>query len=133
METLDTVKSYVEEVRVLLLDVLHPHRYKDHQIVAALNTALLDMRRIRADLFIHRHGNHVPRFESADAEETVPIEPQFRLVLVYSMAGQVLLRDEEDVQDARANSFRMMANAMLTGMPVPAMQGGTPPPGSPQR
>ena len=130
-ERLDTVESYVNEVRTLLLDRRSPHRYKDHEILTALNTSLAEARRVRADLFIYRHGNHVPYFTSVSGE-TVPIETQFRLAFVYGIAGIVLERDEEDVQDVRANAFSGKFYDLLVGIKPQPLQGGTKGPGNPQ-
>lgn len=133
-EHLETVHDYVRSVRTLLLDKVHPHRYKDHEIVAALNNALLRARTLRADLFLRHHGRVPAFFEDDDAE--VHFEPQFRLGLVYGIAWQVLARDEDDIQDARANSFRAQFEEMLTGKsmgPPAPLQGGSVPPGNAQR
>ena|SRR5208282_805410 len=130
-ERLDSVESYVKEVRTLLLDKVRPHRYKDEEILTALNTSLGEARRLRADLFVYRDGNHVPYFTSISGE-TVPIETQFRLALIYGIAGHVLERDDEDVQDARANAFGNMFYAILVGVKPEPLTGGNKGPGSPQ-
>jgi len=130
-ERLDSVQSYVDEVRTLLLDRTHPHRYKDHEIVTALNTSLAEARRLRADLFVYRHGNRVPYF-TAISGETVPIDTQFRLAFVYGIAGHVLERDDEDVQDQRANAFTGMFYDLLIGIKPTPLSGGNRGPGSPQ-
>ena len=130
-DRLDSVESYVREVRTLLLDLRHPHRYKDHEILTALNTSLAEARRLRADLFIYRHGNHVPYF-TAVSGDTVPIDTQFRLAFVYGIAGHVLERDDEDVQDVRANSFRGMFYDLLIGIKPQPLQGGNRGPGNAQ-
>ena len=130
-ERLDSVESYVNEVRTLLLDKRKPYRYKDSEILTALNTSLTEARRLRADLFVYRHGNHVPWF-SAISEEIVPIETQFRLAFVYGIAGHVLERDDEDVQDQRANAFSGMFYDILIGLKPAPLTGGNKGPGSPQ-
>lgn len=131
---LATVHDYVKEVRVLLLDKVHPHRYKDHEIVTAFNNALLQGRALRADLFVTRWGSDVPSF-TADDDAEVRLEPQFRLAFVYGTAWQVLTRDEDDVQDARASGFRNLFHEILTGRPAmtPAAVGGSVAPQSPQK
>jgi hypothetical protein len=130
---LQTVDDYVQEVRVLLQDKVQPFRYDDADVVAAFNNALLEGRRVRADLFVTRWGSRVPVFDSDDTGE-VEIEPQFRLAFVYGTAWQVLTRDEDDVQDARATGFRALFEEILTGNrpQVPAAVGGSVPPKSPQ-
>src|SRR5208282_530726 len=128
-ERLDSVQSYVDEVRTLLLDRRSPYRYKDEEILTALNTSLAEARRLRADLFIYRHGNHVPYFTAVSGEK-VPIDTQFRLAFVYGIAGHVLERDDEDVQDVRANAFNGNFYEMLIGIKPAPLQGGTPGPKS---
>src|SRR5208282_1079154 len=130
-ERLDSVQSYVDEVRTLLLDRRSPHRYKDHEILTALNTSLAEARRLRADLFVYRHGNHVPYF-TAISGEVVPIDTQFRLAFVYGIAGHVLERDDEDVQDVRAASFTSQFYSILIGIQRPLTTGGNKGPGNAQ-
>lgn len=126
---LETVAGYVKDVRGILLDKTRPYRYTDTALLVALNLALLEGRRLRPDLFICGYGLEVPHYEVISGEE-VPIEGQFRLAFVYGVVAQVLLRDEEDVQDARANSFRSMFEDMLLGVRRHPVQGGTPTPAS---
>ena len=130
-ERLDSVESYVREVRTLLLDRRKPYRYSDSEILTALNTSLAEARRLRADLFVYREGNHVPYF-TAVSGEVVPIETQFRLAFVYGIAGHVLERDDEDVQDQRANAFNGMFYDLLIGIKPQPLGGGNKGPGSPQ-
>ena len=130
-ERLDSVESYVKEVRTLLLDKRKPYRYHDDEILSALNSSLAEARRLRADLFIYRHGNHVPYF-TAVSGDPVPVETQFRLAFVYGIAGIVLERDDEDVQDVRANAFSGKFYYLLVGIKPQPLQGGTKGPGNPQ-
>ena len=73
-ERLDSVESYVREVRTLLLDRRKPYRYSDSEILTALNTSLAEARRLRADLFVYRHGIKVPWFDSVSATPS-PLTP----------------------------------------------------------
>jgi hypothetical protein len=127
-----TVSGYVKDVRVILLDTIQPYRYSDPEILVGLNTALLEARRLRADFFVTRWGNDVPQFEAVDGQD-VPIEPQFRMGFVYGIAAHTLLRDDEDVQDNRANSFLDKFHDILVGVRPAPIQGGTPGPGSAQK
>lgn len=133
-EQLLTVSDIISDARTLLLDTIGPNRYTDTELLVGLNTALLEVRRVRADLFLGRYKGHVPRFNNVDGE-TVHIEPQFRLALVYGTLAHALMRDEEDVQDARANAFEAKMIRLLVGNPLQAAQltGGTPGPGNAQR
>lgn len=126
-ETLETVIDYITDVRTLLLDTIQPYRYDDPSLLVSFNVALLEARRLRPDLFIFHYGSHVPSFDSSNSEE-VRIEAPFRVALVYGTCGHALMRDQEDVQDARANSFIAAFRYILAGGPQPAMAGGTPEP-----
>jgi hypothetical protein len=130
---LQTVSEYVEDARELLLDKISPYRYSDTSLVAALNLALLDARRLRPDLFVYRWGNRVPNYLAVDGQD-VPIEHQFRKGIVYGLVSHALARDQEDVQDQRSNLFMQTMEDILIGTRRTPIQGaGTPAPQSPQR
>ena len=122
---LETVSDFVADARTLLQDMVQPYRYSDPEILVALNTALLEGRRLRADLFVTRWGNRVPAFDAVSGEY-VPVEPQFRLAFVYGAVAHTLLRDEEDVQDDRSNAFLEKFHDILVGMRPSPIKGGTP-------
>ena len=125
--------DYVNDARTILLDTTVPPRYGDDDMLVALNVTLLEARRLRPDLFVYKHFNRVPMY-GAVSGEAVPIEPQFRLPIVYGIVAHAMLRDEEDVPIERANSFLSKFQSMLTGIMVgpsaPTRQ--TPPPGQGQ-
>lgn len=123
-----TVKDYIKYARRLLQDKRQPYRYTDDAIVEALNMALAEARRLRADFFI-KHQGRVPTFD-CESDEPVPIEPQFRLGFVHGIVWQVYEQDEEDVNDARANTYMASFHAMMTGVQPTPVQGGTPGPGN---
>ena len=127
-----TVEDYITDVRVLLQDTVTPNRYTDPELLAAFNTALLEGRRLRPDLFIFKWGNRVPSFSAVTGQE-VHIEEQFRLAFVYGTCAHALRRDDDDVQDERANSFFNVFQTLLIGVKVPPITGGTPGPGAPQK
>lgn len=122
-----TVQGFVKGVRTLLQDKIAPYRYEDTSVLAALNLALLEGLRLRPDLFICRYGIVVPQYEAISGEE-LPFEAQFRLAFEYGAAAHVLMRDTEDVQDARANTFNDNFHAMLVGVRPSPIHGGTPTP-----
>lgn len=124
---LHTVQGFVKGIRSLLQDKHEPFRYPDNTILAALNLALLEGLRLRPDLFLCRGKIVVPQYNAVSGDE-IPIEPQFRLAFEYGGAAHVLLRDEEDVQDSRANTFNENFHDMLVGVRPHPVQGGTPSP-----
>lgn len=131
---LETVEGYIEDARTLLLDKISPYRYSDDSLLAALNLALLEGRRLRPDLFVYKHGGVKVPYYTAVSGDRVPIEEQFRLAFVYGLVAHAILRDTEDVQDARSNLFMQTMHDILIGVRLTPITGaGTPGPGSPQK
>ena len=126
-ERLGSVSDYIQDIRTMLLDKMEPYRYSNEELLVAFNTCLLEGARLRPDLFFTKYGNRVPYYEAITGEE-VPIEPKFRLSFVYGTAAHALARDDEDVQDQRANTFRDVFESFLIGKRVAPIQGGTPGP-----
>jgi hypothetical protein len=122
-EPLLTVEDYIAEARVLLLDKVRPYRYEDDELLAALNLAVIESRRLRADLFVRRRGSSVPYFATVSSVE-VGIEMQFRLGFLYGIVAHAMIRDEEDVQDARANTFYGRFHDILVGTKQRAFPAG---------
>lgn len=134
----DTVGSYIKDARVLLQDCIPPLRYSTASLTAALNVTLLRGRELRPDIFATTLDS-TPQYyidENEDAlldndpfptdvpntstlyDAWVPIEEQFRPAFVYGLIGHALMRDQEDIEDARANSFVRMFEKMLLGTAV---------------
>lgn len=109
--TLDTVQDYVAAARTLLQDAVEPYRYDDSNFVDALNFALLQARLLRSDLFMGR----APDSFAANDDTAVTMDVQYRMALVYFVAGHVQLQDEEDTQDSRAAAFLQKFTALLVG------------------
>ena len=113
---LQTVSDYIGDARTLLQDTVPPYRYQDDSLVTALNLACLETRRLREDLFAFYRDT--PQFDPDDQGVTVPLEARFRLALLYQTCAHALMRDQEDIQDARSSQFTSAANAILVGNPV---------------
>lgn len=126
---LKTVAGYVKAARGLLLDKTQPYRYSDDALLVGLNLAIDEAARLRPDIFFCRYETVIPEYDAVSGDE-VPVERKFRQALLNGMAGYTLMRDEEDVQDARANLFLTRMYDMLTGVrPAAAPQNaGTPAP-----
>jgi len=116
MPALDTVGKIVDYSRVLLQDTLEPFRYPTADLINELNAGLLDARRLRPDLFLYT-STDVPSYSATS--EIVDIDQQYRMALVYFIAGQAQLRDEEDVTDVRAIAFISRFTTMLTEPMMP--------------
>ena len=112
---LDTVQDYIDRARVLLQDQVEPFRYPTLDLVEALNMAVLETRRLRPDVVQSYLRTALPEFSTADLAASVPVDPQYRVAFVYYICGQAQLRDDEDMQDARASGFlNKFVSQMLT-------------------
>jgi hypothetical protein len=113
--TYNTVADYMRDARNLLQD-------------KALNVALLETRRQRADLFVYNRKvkGQTQSFTAVD-DTYVDMEPSFRLGLLYRLCGHALARDQEDVQDIRATSFFNLANGVFVGRGLGVVAGGSGP------
>jgi len=105
MPALETVGQYLEESRRLLQDEVVPYRYPDKDLIDALNIALMEARRLRADLFLPLF--ELPWFDPGetpgpDLTKPVTIDPMYRSSLVYYVVGRMQLRDDEPTTDQRA-------------------------------
>jgi hypothetical protein len=129
--TLNTVKKYVDEARVLIQDVLPAYRYSDPSILSAINIAMLETSRKRQDLFVFntKVNGQVQAFTAVD-DTYVEIEPPFRLGVLFRICGHAVARDQEDYQDARATAFFAMSDVVLIGRSsTPPLVGGSGPGG----
>lgn len=115
MPTLNTVQDYITDSRTLLQDVIVPYRYDDASLLVALNTALLEGRRLRPDLFVYHNHGDVPSFTTVDMTE-VHMEGPFRMAFVFGTCAHALARDQEDTQDVRASRFMGIFNDLLIGV-----------------
>ena len=115
---LETVEDYVAEARTLLQDLIEPYRYTDAELLSALNMTLLDVRRLRPDLFlgdgITTTLDEIEQFAAVNADE-VDIEQQFRYAVLFGVCASALLRDSEDDTDQRAGKFlKLFRDKLLT-------------------
>jgi hypothetical protein len=114
---LETVGQYLVESRRLLQDEIAPYRYPDSDMVDALNIALLEARRLRADLFLPAFT--LEWFDSTASDlapikaKPVTMDPMYRQSFVYYIVGRMQLRDDETTTDARAASLLTKFTAQL--------------------
>lgn len=123
--TLAAVQDYISDGRTLLQDTLSPYRYDDPSMLVALNTAMLEGYRMRPDLFIFTGDGSIPTYAANDSTP-VPIDPQFRTAFLFGMCAHALMRDQEDVQDARSATFNSAFHDLLIGVRPTSIAGGTP-------
>jgi hypothetical protein len=131
---LNTVADYSTDVRTLVQDTVPSFRYTDLEFLVALNVTLMEMRRLRADVFLGQPFATLPQdYTQADtganpyvaANDTTDmtwIDQQFRLAVVLGIVAHLILRDQEDVQDARSSAFMQGFNTILVGGPWGGIQ-----------
>lgn len=103
MAALSTVGDYIARARVLLQDTISPYRYSDDELTHNISLGFLEIRRLRPDLVMNVADANLPDYSSSG--QNVDIDVQYRVALLYYVIGQAQLRDEENVQDARASVF----------------------------
>ena len=115
MPALETVGQYLQESRRLLQDQVVPYRYEDGDLIDALNIAILEAKRLRADLFLPLFDLQWfnPEESPPDLAQVVTIDPMYRPALVYYVVGRMQLRDDEPTVDARAGAFLQKFTSQL--------------------
>lgn len=101
------IGGLISQVRTLLQDQSlagSEYRYSDDSLIMNLNMGLLEMFRIRPDIFLAEYFT-VPQYTIGQFDSALPIEQQFVPSLIYYIVGMTQLRDDEGEQDARASAF----------------------------
>src|SRR5215468_1565667 len=116
-QQVSVVGDVVDQVRTLVQDTDNSsgqYRYSTDSIVTALNQGMLDLFRIRPDLFLEAKFV-VPAFSVGGLDATLGIEQQYLPPLIYYVVGLVQVRDDEQNQDQRAMAFlKTFSQAVLT-------------------
>lgn len=105
-----TVADVKARVKSVLKDKVDPIRYADTDIVDAINDALLEVRRIRPDLYLKKKFK-VPVL-SIDSDQ-LPVEDLAFNSVVYFVVGTMMLRDDEFAVDGRAMALIDRGTALL--------------------
>jgi len=109
-----TYSQVIERARRILQDEdTDNYRYSDESLADAVNDALLEVRRVRPDLFISASFS-VTDVDFADmANVQIPIEDFYFQTLVYLTSGYQMLRDDEFSMDSRAVNLLNKGTAQL--------------------
>lgn len=106
-----TVGDYLRQARNLLQDTYAgAYRYSDDELVDALNNAVIEMQKLRPDLFTETTPSP---YSSASTGTAVEVPALYAMPPLYYMVGAVQLRDDENTQDARASGFMQKFTAQL--------------------
>lgn len=117
-EQFGTVGDLLDQIRILLQDTDlsgGEYRYSDASIVTNINMGLLEMYRIRPDIFLELNFQ-VPVYNSAAKDAVITIEKQHVPAVIYYAVGMTQLRDDEGTQDARASAFLTKFTSMLAAI-----------------
>jgi len=117
-EAFAVLGDLLSQIRVLLQDtdtLGSEYRYSNSSIVANINMGLMEMYRIRPDIFLELNFT-IPVYNDAALDAAITIEPQHVPALVYYAVGMTQLRDEEGTQDSRASSFLAKFTSMLVAV-----------------
>ena len=101
--TIRTVEGLIAQARVLLLDTIVEYRYSDDELLEALNISLLEIRRIRPDLFL-LDPTTIPEYTTVDST-AIDVDIMYLNAVLHFVVGQAHLRDEEETTDSRASAF----------------------------
>lgn len=115
---LDTVGQIVDRARTLLQDTVEPYRYPTPDLIAALNEACMEARRLRPDIYLRTLNQTLPAFANiADAVTDAKIPSEYRPAFIYYIVGNAQLTDDEIGEDQRATIFLNKFVAQLTTIP----------------
>jgi len=98
-----TAADVISDARAILQDTdSQLYRYSTEDLVQYLNTALLEAKKLRPDLFLDYIGLDVPNFTTSNLDGDFPIDEMYYSPCVFYVVGFAELRDDEFTVDARA-------------------------------
>lgn len=119
-----TLDMLVDECRLMLKDRRAPFRYKQDDLLQAINSAFLEMRRMRPDAFVVFENDAFltidpPHFTEDDLALTpataIPTPDFLYVPLVYQTVGKLQLGDDEFAIDNRAMTLLATVQQQLLG------------------
>jgi hypothetical protein len=131
----NSVADYVSAARLVLQDMVAPYRYPDSDVVGALNIALVEMGRLRPDMFLDlkyqsplRKGDiddgFPPAYSLTDivanpdgsysSTAMVPVPAKYAHAVNWFVSGWLQFLDVTDTQDQRAQGFIQKFQMHLT-------------------
>lgn len=113
---LATVGDYLAEARVLLQDKTVPYRFSDADLKNAVGFALMEARRLRADLFLNGVTPSVD--QNTLNTVTVAVDDMYRVSLVYYVVGHMYLREEEEGSQALGDAYKRKFGAQMVSIAV---------------
>ena len=109
-----TYSQVIERARRILQDEdSGNYRYTAASLSDSINDALLEVRRVRPDLFLAASFVTTDVDETVDGNTVLPIEDMNFQSLVYMVCGYAMLRDDTYSQDSRAVNLLNKGTAQL--------------------
>lgn len=105
---LTAAQHYIDEARRLIQDEDAPYRYSDESMLDALHLGMLELKRLRPEVFF---GRSIP--STSTVGSTITIDESCQTALVYFLAGHIQLNDDEPSQDERGAAFITKFNNMM--------------------
>lgn len=98
-----TVGDVISDARALLQDEdAQLYRYPTAALFGYLNTALIEAKKIRPDLFLDYIDLPTPSFSAGDEAQAFPVDEMAFAPCVFYVTGFAELRDDEFTVDNRA-------------------------------
>lgn len=115
---LDTVEQLLGRVRTLLQDKVEPYRYSELDLIAGLNEACMEAKRLRPDLFLRTFNTGTFPNYTAPTDTLEYIPEEYRTAFIYYITGNATLRDSEENSDERAAGLLNKFVSQMTTMPA---------------
>lgn len=113
-----SVGDILDQIRTLLQDTDNSggeYRYSDDSIILNINMGLLEMFRLRPDIFLE-NSFIIPTYNAGHLEADWALEPQTVPAIIYYAVGMTQVRDDEGTQDTRASAFLAKFSSMLISL-----------------
>ena len=120
-----TLNEVVDETRRILQDTVDTapggFRYENEAYITALNFGIIEMRRIRPDIFVGKYDQPLPKYTIAELDALpatiIALNDQWISPLTAYMAGWIETTDDEFTVDNRAGLFlqRFTTQLMMGG------------------
>jgi hypothetical protein len=113
-------EDIITQSRYLLQDSREPYRHTDEKLVAYLNSAISDARRLRPDLFFPTITDEISEgFTTFVTTNTltlsIPFDDSYFTPFVEYIVGMASAEDDEFVNNNRAGAFLTRFAQKLTG------------------
>jgi hypothetical protein len=106
------VSDVIIQARFALNDSVEPYRYTTPELVAHVNGAISEVRRVRPDIFDGRYDEPLP-YVSSEGED-FPLPDTLFMLVAYYVAGTAELKDDEHVEIQRASGLLTKFQTGLT-------------------